>query len=739
MKGKRSSKSTKKGKKSKKSSRGSKTDWMFDGYGPSSGSGDSVEGNTKPAHRGPRKTQDKDERLRRSRMKHEDKRLKSNFINKMRQKVRFTDVLEKQEPEIQQDDDLEKKMELELKEKRREQSNKRNPVSVADRLFQFLSNDRMNENDDDIDTDEDDGEDAEEDDEHSSQEDTELPQDIDDEIKSMVHVVEEADLSDDEDNFEDDDIEHMGSTTSEHYKNFFSSSSAVSKDPKKLTINLISNIADDLSLYGSSQIPSSIPSCFSSLKDMPNLFKLWKSRSSQPIKGISSKLLPYLTAYCDAFIEGRDHHNDQEILHGILLHLCVHTVKSRAIVLKHNQRLKKKLADAKIEAAITTEKSKRKSSRKSQSKAAPPAESTPSYAATLAEDDIESDEANRDQGYCRPRVLILCPFRSSALRIVQTMKEIFGPNTTLANYDKFVDEYSYISEDDEVSNEKKEKLASRLPNDWKELFHEQNIDDDFKLGIQVNVGQGKGSGSDKGVYLRLYSDFMISDIVIASPLALRFIIDNSNAEATNTDKKNSYDFLSSLEIITIHQADVIFMQNWDHVQHIFQYVNKAPTSLHDLIDFSRVRKYFLEQDLSQFHRQLIMTSHFLEPEIQSFYRQYSTSMHSNIRVKKLWDKVSNSSPQSNHEDMTSLSLPISQISSQIRQQVFQRINSINVSIDSIDDERFKYFTNKVLKPILRAEQQGILIVTPKYFDYVRVRNELMRLEVSLNIYIVLYI
>jgi hypothetical protein len=47
----------------------------------------------------------------------------------------------------------------------------------------------------------------------------------------------------------------------------------------------------------------------------------------------------------------------------------------------------------------------------------------------------------------------------------------------------------------------------------------------LQLGIQVNPGQGKGKGEDKGVYLRLFSDFFISDIVLASPLGLRLLIE----------------------------------------------------------------------------------------------------------------------------------------------------------------------------------------------------------------------
>jgi hypothetical protein len=36
------------------------------------------------------------------------------------------------------------------------------------------------------------------------------------------------------------------------------------------------------------------------------------------------------------------------------------------------------------------------------------------------------------------------------------------------------------------------------------------------------------------------------------------------------------DFLSSLEVVIIDHADVIMMQNWQHVQTLFQNCNKLP-------------------------------------------------------------------------------------------------------------------------------------------------------------------
>ena len=60
--------------------------------------------------------------------------------------------------------------------------------------------------------------------------------------------------------------------------------------------------------------------------------------------------------------------------------------------------------------------------------------------------------------------------------------------------------------------------------------------------------------------VKLYSDFLQSDIVVASPIALATKLSEESDE-----EGGLADFLSSIEIAIVDRADVQLMQNWAHV------------------------------------------------------------------------------------------------------------------------------------------------------------------------------
>lgn len=139
----------------------------------------------------------------------------------------------------------------------------------------------------------------------------------------------------------------------------------------------------------------------------------------------------------------------------------------------------------------------------------------------------------RDQGLTRPRVLFLLPFRESALRTVKLLAQLL-PAKEVGHMSRFLKEFG--------CEEEKQRWLER-PEDYEQTFA-GNTDDAFRLGLSVS-----------GKSLRLYRDFYASDILVASPLGLRTVV---GAEG---EKDRDFDFLSSLELVVVDQADVLLMQN----------------------------------------------------------------------------------------------------------------------------------------------------------------------------------
>uniref|UniRef100_A0A8C6ZGV2 U3 small nucleolar RNA-associated protein 25 homolog n=3 Tax=Nothoprocta perdicaria TaxID=30464 RepID=A0A8C6ZGV2_NOTPE len=298
---------------------------------------------------------------------------------------------------------------------------------------------------------------------------------------------------------------------------------------------------------------------------------------------------------------------------------------------------------------------------------------------------IDTDEY-RDQGLTRPKVLMVVPFRECALRIVHNLISLLEVNS-----DKKIDVSNKKRFKGEFGSDPEEKPPNlKRPEDYEAVFA-GNIDDHFRIGVAILQKS-----------MRLYAPFYSSDIIIASPLGMRTVI---GAEG---EKKRDFDFLSSIEILIIDQADIYLMQNWEHVQHLMKHTNLLPLDSHG-VDFSRVRMLNLN-NWSKYYRQTLLFSALPDPQINSIFNKHCFNYMGQVAVRNI--------PQIGSISQVVVQLP----------HVFRRLEV--ESLTSVIDRRFQFFIDKVLPEYRDAIMSHTLIYVPSYFDYVRLRNYFKKEELN---------
>jgi U3 small nucleolar RNA-associated protein 25 len=285
----------------------------------------------------------------------------------------------------------------------------------------------------------------------------------------------------------------------------------------------------------------------------------------------------------------------------------------------------------------------------------------------------------RDQGFTRPKVLIILPTRQACAKFVDSIVTLSEPEQQ-ENKSRFLE--GYAGSDDQSFEDK--------PLDFQELFG-GNDDDMFRIGLKFTRKT-----------VKFFSSFYNSDVILASPLGLRTAIETGGAK--DGKKGHDADFLSSIEIVIVDHANALLMQNWQHVEYILSQLNLLPRESHGC-DFSRVRHWYLDGQ-SKYLRQTIILTDFVTPEINSIF----TKSMLNVAGKFKYTPVYNGAMTD-----VSTSLPISTT------QTFMRLNSLNPTSDG--DVRFQYFTSSVLPTLLKSKQEkGTLIFVSSYLDFVRLSN-----------------
>lgn len=282
-----------------------------------------------------------------------------------------------------------------------------------------------------------------------------------------------------------------------------------------------------------------------------------------------SELFSIMSNYQDLYYPNRNHQNGEETRFTYCLHAVNHIIKTRAKILHHNAKLSKMNNDKKPISNIIPD----------------------SY---------------RDQGLFRPKILIIVPFRNSALCVINILIDLLFPKLggTVMNHKRFLDEFDGESLYFPKRNPK--------PEDYEQTFA-GNSDDTFRIGISLTKK-----------CMKLYSDFYTSDILIASPLGLRMII------GAPGEKDRDYDFLASIELLILDQLDVFLAQNWDHLLHILDHLHLQPQSARNT-DFSRVRTWCLN-GWSRYYRQTLMFASHELPEFRSLFNSRCSNYRGKVRI-----------------------------------------------------------------------------------------------------------
>ncbi|PKI85377.1 Utp25p [Malassezia vespertilionis] len=329
---------------------------------------------------------------------------------------------------------------------------------------------------------------------------------------------------------------------------------------------------------------------------------------------------------------------------AISMHLLSHVTRVRQRILKDNERLAKAAA-----------------------------------AAHDTEDDDGLPEL-RDQGFTRPKVLLLAPMRNSAKVWVEQLIALAGSDQ-VENKARFFKEFSLPPGAlDKLADP---ASADRYPEDHRYTF-QGNIDDNFKLGIKLTRKT-----------LKLYSGFFESDVIVASPLGLRLLM----------EKEKESDHLSSIEILVLDQMDTMLMQNWEHVKFVVEHLNAIPKQAHDT-DFSRVKPWYLDNQAKNL-RQNIMLSAFDAPEFRNLFH-HTANVGGRVRT------VPHCPPET---------CAMASVTPGIR-QTFHRFDSTNAQSDP--DVRLQTFLAKILPLLQRSALSAThtMIVVPSYFDFVRIEHHL---------------
>ena len=196
---------------------------------------------------------------------------------------------------------------------------------------------------------------------------------------------------------------------------------------------------------------------------------------------------------------------------------------------------------------------------------------------TISDNDAKP-EPPKDQGFTPASVLILVPTLGKAKDLIDYLVSVHCKGNTKRMTKFSRKKYS------EVFNEDFDPSA-----------------DAVKFGIVFD---------DRN--LNLFSSFKKSDLILATPMSLRQGLEKGEGFDTG--------ILCSVQICAVLGCQELLMQNWDHLEVIFENMNKIPDRDSVNNDLNRIRDEFLDGNSSKY-RQLVIESEFITPQIMNLFNK----------------------------------------------------------------------------------------------------------------------
>ena len=379
------------------------------------------------------------------------------------------------------------------------------------------------------------------------------------------------------------------------------------------------------------------------------------------------------------------------------LHVVNHVVRTRETVLRHNAKISewhRKLLERRDRERLERQQQKQQAKLRSDSSRTEPAKQPRNQQATPTTVDAVSQSAlppeYRDQGFTRCRVLILLPYAHFAYKAINCLLALLPSSgrVDILNRRRYEAEFS----GEGLVGPDKDK-----PADYRYLMTGE-LNDAFRVGLSLG---------SRGV--RLYAPFHASDVIVASPLGLKLLLDGGEG----------HDWLSSVEVLVMDQCDVFSMQNWQHVDSCLQALNQLPRGQplsradeqHGKqqveMDISRVKNYFLDSH-ARYYRQTIVLANQLSNDIHHLATQQLHNHAGLVLLRPLYSGV-----------LTRIHRPLQAAT---QRQIFNRFHAS--SLQHMHRDRFDYFVTHIF-PALKASYDSsghVLIVAPSYYDFLRLRN-----------------